>query len=127
MNITRKTKGRIVFGGSLEMSTIEAIKSTRQNIDLLYPDRMTYTVHYKGKFHYTLLEIIDGQLKTVNGVLLNLSDTNIVYVIYDADEDFIEPLTKYRGCFGLGFELTNNGNVYLTWRDGELFEVSDSE
>lgn len=109
------------------MSTIEAILSTRDNLDLLYPDRMTYIIHHRGSILYTKFDMVDDQIKVIGGSLINMKDARVIYVVEDKDEsEFIEPITLSMCCFSLGYIMSDNDPVIIKWKDGEISEIHNS-
>lgn len=107
------------------MSTIEAVLSTRDNLDVLYPERMTYLVHHKGSILYTKFDMVDDKIKVIGGNFIDLDDTNMIYITEDGT-DVIEPLTMSKCKFTLGYVLSDNDPIIIKWDDGEIIKVKNA-
>ena len=125
MKTTVKTTGKIVFGKSINLSTIEAIKSTRENLDLLYPDRITYLVLHHGTVFYSKLEIIDDKLLTDCNNLIELKGCNLIYIIDDSNIDVIEPLSKSKCNFSSDYVILENDPIVINWEYGKIIGVQN--
>ena len=125
MKTTVKTTGKIVFGNSIKLSTIDAIKSTRENLDLLYPERITYLVLHHGTVFYSKLEIVDDKLLTDCNNLIDLNGCNLIYIIDDSNIDMIEPLSKSKCNFSMDYVILDNDPVVINWEYGEFLDVKN--
>lgn len=125
MKTIEKTKGKIIFGGAIGMSTVEAILSTRESLDALYPDRVTYLIQYMGVTHYTNFDLVDGKIKIIGGSLAELAKINSIYVA-DDESDTMEPLTLAMCRFSLGYILRDNAPIIITWEGSEILNVTNA-
>lgn len=119
MNTSNRTTGKLVFGNGLRITTIDAIKSSRGDLDMIFPDRLIYMVHNKGKVYETQLELVGDKVKTLDDNMLWLVDTDMIYVVED-DSEVIEPLRK---CMGTITKAVHDDPITINWRDGVINTV----